>query len=186
MITTSIKIKPYLREFLLHAYGEEPLRFPDSSDLLAFVHELRIKRPTRATGEPVGNLLLAIPFQKHGKDPRQYNYLTPRSQRVIQNKVNTLFTATMNDYVARKVHVLGLEYREAIELFIEEYGIDSISFEGLKQKNYRDRSGKRYRRENRFKRIKNVKNEDFPTDLDTQKVAIVSPGASLSTGYTCK
>jgi hypothetical protein len=159
MTTTKIKIKAYLREFLVHEYGEEPVRFPDNSDILAFIHELRIRQPKQAP-PPAGNLEIVIPFQKHGKDPREHNYLTRRSQLVIQNKVYTLFSAVLNDYVARKVHLLGLEYRDAIGMFMEEYEIDSITYDALKQKNYRDRNGKRFRRENRFREKKTGKN--FP------------------------
>ena len=173
MVTTKVKIKPYLREFLVHVYGEEPVRFPDNSDILVFIHELRVKQP-RAIARVEGNMEIVIPFRKHGKDPRQYNYLTPRAQRIIQDKAYTLFTAVMNDYVARKVHVLGLEYRQAIEMFMEEHEIESITYDALKQKNYRDRNGKRYRRENRFK-MKQLKKDIFFPDLEGQNVLAVSP-----------
>jgi hypothetical protein len=156
-------------------YGGEPVRFPDNSYILAFIHELRVKQPTRVPRELPGNLEIVIPFQKNGKDARQYNYLATRSQMVIQDKVHTLFCAVMNDYVARKVHVVGLEYREALELFMQEYEIDSITYEGLKQKNYRDRNGKRYRRENRFK-MERIKKEVFFPDQEAQKVLAASPG----------
>ena len=46
-VTTKIKLKPYLREFLIAKFGEEPIRFPENSDLLALIHVLRIKPPKR-------------------------------------------------------------------------------------------------------------------------------------------
>lgn len=152
-ITTRIKLKPYLREFLIAKFGEEPIRFPENSDLLVFVHEFRTKPPKITVHNSEENTEIVIPYQKQGRDPRTYNYLGKRAQMEFQKKVHTLFCATLNDYVAHKVHVLGLEWQAAIELFTETFQIESITIDGLKQKNYRDRNGKRFKRENRFKHL---------------------------------
>lgn len=146
MITTNIKLKTYLKEFLIHLYGEEPIKFNDSSDVLAYIHELRIKRPRHANEDNGENTTIVIPYQRYGKDPRTYNYLTPKAQTVIQTKIHTLFAATLNDYIAHKVYILSIDYHTAIEMFAQEYGIKGITLEGLKQKNYRDRAGKRFTR----------------------------------------
>ena len=152
-VTTKIKLKPYLREFLIAKFGEEPIRFPENSDLLALIHVLRIKPPKRDVVQDDVNTEIVIPYQRLGRDPRTYNYLGKRAQMEFQKRVHTLFCITLNDYVAHKVHVEQFEWQAAIELFAEEYHIESITTDGLKQKNYRDRNGKRFKRENRFKHL---------------------------------
>lgn len=166
-ITTKIKLKHYLREFLIHLYGEEPICFPQNSDLLVFLHTYRTKPPKPGVIEVLEetNTELAVPYQKSGRDSRIYNYLGRRAQIEFQKKVHTLFCATLNDYVAQKVHVEHFTWQAAIELFAEEYEITAISLDGLKQKNYRDRDGKRFRRENKFRDLNNVKNEPFFNDI---------------------
>lgn len=153
IITTKIRLKPYLKEFLIHFYGEEPIRFPQDSDLLVFLHVYRSKPPRIKPQMDEANTEIVVPFQKSGRDPRTYNHLGKRAQIELQRKVHTLFCATLNDYVANKVHVEHLSWQAAIELFAEEYEIVGISLEGLKQKNYRDRDGKRFRRENKFRKL---------------------------------
>lgn len=166
-ITTKIKLKTYLKEFLISLYGDEPLIFPQNSDLLIFLHTFRMKPPKKRVTIPEEetNTTIIIPFQKMGRDSRTYNYLGRRAQIELQKKVHTLFCVTLNDYIAQKVHIEHLSWQAAIELFAEEFEITGISLEGLKQKNYRDRDGKRFRRENKFKKLNEVKNEDFSSDF---------------------
>lgn len=148
-------MKLYLKEFLISLYGEEPIRFKEGSDLLEFVHILRAKPPKssilglKLTEDT--NTEIVIPFQKNGRDPRTYNYLGKRAQIELQRKIHTLFCVTLNDFVAHKVHVEGFSWQAAIELFADEYEITEISLDGIKQKNYRDRDGKRFKRENKFR-----------------------------------
>lgn len=157
-VTTKIKLKPYLREFLIHLYGPEPIDLPQDSDLLVFLHAYRIKPPgIPVLDTSIANTELIVPFQKGGRDPRTYSYLGKRAQIEFQRKVHTLFCATLNDYVANKVHVEFLPWQAAIELFAEEFELTEISLDGLKQKNYRDRDGKRFKRENKFRRLNDVK-----------------------------
>lgn len=169
-ITTKIKLKPYLKEFLIHLYGKEPIRFPEDSDLLVFLHTFRTKppRPDIQQSQVMAetNTEIVLPFQRAGRDPRTYNHLGNRAQIEFQKKVHTFFCVTLNDYVACKVHVQNFAWQAAIELFAEEYNITEISLDGLKQKNYRDRDGKRFRRENKFKKLNHVKNEINFSDIE--------------------
>ena len=110
-VTTKIKLKPYLREFLIAKFGEEPIRFPGNSDLLALIHVLRIKPPKRDIVQDDVNTEIVIPYQRLGRDPRTYNYLGKRAQMEFQKRVHTLFCITLNDYVAHKVHVEQFEWQ---------------------------------------------------------------------------
>ena len=66
-VTTKIKLKPYLREFLIAKFGEEPIRFPENSDLLALIHVLRIKPPKRDIVQDDVNTEIVIPYQRLGR-----------------------------------------------------------------------------------------------------------------------
>lgn len=94
-VITKIKLKPYLREFLIAKFGEEPIRFPENSDLLALIHVLRIKPPKRDIVQDDVNTEIVIPYQRLGRDPRTYNYLGKRAQMEFQKRVHTLFCITL-------------------------------------------------------------------------------------------
>ena len=100
-VTTKIKLKPYLREFLIAKFGEEPIRFPENSDLLALIHVLRIKPPKRDIVQDDVNTEIVIPYQRLGRDPRTYNYLGKRAQMEFQKRVHTLFCITLNNSSGR-------------------------------------------------------------------------------------
>ena len=149
-ITTKIKIKEYLREFLISLYKGDPVRFPNDSDLLATLHDVRVKRPKNAPRSDDNNMEIIIPYQKVGKNARTHNWISARGEKEIEKKAHTLFTCTLNDYVNR-MRLKGYEYQAAVEMFADLHNITAISLDGLKKKNYRLRVN------NRFGRVKKIK-----------------------------
>lgn len=141
-VTSRIKIKEYLREYLISLYGAEPVRFPDDSDLLATLHDVRITRPKNVPEEEDGNLEIVIPYQKIGKNARTHNYISRRGQLELQKKIQRHFSASLNEYVS-ECRIKGYEYQASVEMFADEHNLQSISIGGLKKKNYRKRVKKR-------------------------------------------
>lgn len=141
-VTSRIKIKEYLKEYLISIYDGEPVRFPDDSDLLATLHDVRIIRPCNAPEDDDCNLEIVIPYQKVGKNARTHNYISRRGQLELQKKVQRLFTAHLNEFIM-DCRLKGYEYQASIELFADKYNLQSISIGGLKKKNYRKRVKKR-------------------------------------------
>ena len=141
-VTSRIKIKEYLKEYLISIYGSEPVRFPDDSDLLATLHDVRITRPRNAPDDEENNLEIVIPYQKVGKNARTHNYLSRRGQLELQKKVQRLFSASLNEFVS-DCRTKGYEYQASIEMFADLHNLQSISIGGLKKKDYRRRVKKR-------------------------------------------
>lgn len=141
-VTSRIKIKEYLKEYLISIYGSEPVRFPDDSDLLATLHDVRITRPRNAPDDEENNLEIVIPYQKVGKNARTHNYISRRGQLELQKKIQRLFSANLNEYVS-DCRTKGYEYHASIEMFADQHNLQSISIGGLKKKDYRKRVKKR-------------------------------------------
>ena len=66
---------------------------------------------------------LEIGFQhrRSRKDPAYYNYLSERSQRIFERKVEVMFFAEIHDYADAKKHIEGVEYAESIFRFMRIY-----------------------------------------------------------------
>ncbi len=141
-VTSRIRIKEYLKEYLISIYGSEPVRFPDDSDLLATLHDVRITRPRNAPDDEENNLEIVIPYQKIGKNARTHNYISRRGQLELQKKVQRLFSASLNEFVS-DCRIKGYEYQASIEMFADLHNLQSISIGGLKKKDYRRRVKKR-------------------------------------------
>ena len=141
-VTSRIKIKEYLKEYLISIYGSEPVRFPDDSDLLATLHDVRITRPRNAPDDEENNLEIVIPYQKVGKNARTHNYISRRGQLELQKKVQRLFSASLNEFVS-DCRTKGYEYQASIEMFADLHNLQSISIGDLKKKDYRRRVKKR-------------------------------------------
>ena len=141
-VTSRIRIKEYLKEYLISIYGSEPVRFPDDSDLLATLHDVRITRPRNAPDDAENNLEIVIPYQKVGKNARTHNYISRRGQLELQKKVQRLFSASLNEFVS-DCRTKGYEYQASIEMFADLHNLQSISIGGLKKKDYRRRVKKR-------------------------------------------
>jgi len=138
MVTTKIQIKPHLLEYVSAKFGSEnsPVRFPDQTDLYHIIWDLTIRRPIVCKPD-AGNLEIILPDRREGKSPVTYNYLSHRSQKIIERRIENMFYAELHDYVIEQRHRYGVSFIEAIYRFKCRYGIDAISEDGLKKNCYR-------------------------------------------------
>lgn len=154
MITTSIQIEPYLAEYLRGKYNNgsgEPFRIPDNTDLYHIIWTLMSKR--RCDQSPVdnGNLTFILPERRIGKDPQVYNYLSPRSVKIIELEIRRIFNRelhTVMDENDQSGHELS--NLDIVHNFLCSYCIESISEDALLKNFYRWRDNirkRKYRRE---------------------------------------
>lgn len=140
MTTVKIKVPEHLREYLIGRYGnfdsEEPLRLPDSTDLYHIIFDLLEKRPVTCPVDS-GNLVLVLPERSVGKRPEYYNYLGVRSQKIISRKIEVMMWAEAHDLIDEQKHACGIDYKDAIHLFICKYGINSLSEDAFVKNYYR-------------------------------------------------
>ncbi len=137
MITVKIEIDPYVAEYITGRYFDPEVsvvRFPSGSDIYHLIYDLLAKRPA---GNPVdrGNLEFALPARRQGKDPETYNYLSHRSQKILEKRMRSLLWADLHETMDEGKHLGGMQFKEIVYIFMQRYGIESISEDGL-LKNY--------------------------------------------------
>jgi len=155
MITTRIQVKPHLKEYIAGKYNQFSDRkviFPDNLDIYHVIFNLTEKRPKECAVDS-GNLEIALPNRYGSKHPETYNYLSIRSQKIIEQKLEVMFWADFRDYVDFEIHRNGTSCIESIFRFMKRYDIQSISEDALKKNYYRWRKKVR----NQAKRGYNVK-----------------------------
>lgn len=137
MITTKIFIKPHLAEYVTGKYNENGyIRFPKKSDVYHVIFDLTERRPVICRPDE-GNIEIILPDRREGKSPVTYNYLSRRSQKIIERRIQNIFWAELHDYVIEEKHRYGTTYIESIARFAKRYSIESISEEGIKKNCYR-------------------------------------------------
>ena len=153
MITTSISITPYLAEYLRGKYNngaDEPFRIPDNTDLYHVIWTLMSRRHQNQSPIDDGNLTIILPERRIGKDPEIYNYLSPRSAKIIETEIRRMFNRELhtamdeNDLNGHELNNLDIVHN-----FLCAYCIDSISEDALLKNFYRWRENIRKRKKRR-------------------------------------
>lgn len=147
MITTKIQILLHLSEYIIGKYGERmsnPVTLPPNIPLYHFVWDVMSKRPLDKQID-VGNVELVLPDRREGKNPRIYNYISARSEKLIQYKIETMMWTELHDDLDHNKHRLGLEYIDTIHIFCNKYNITGISEDAMLKNYYRWRNATRRR-----------------------------------------
>ncbi|GHU80728.1 hypothetical protein FACS1894145_7410 [Bacteroidia bacterium] len=139
MVTTRIQVKPHLKEYISGKYNQfsdEKVIFPDNLDIYHLIFNLTEKRPSNVFFDS-GNLEIALPERLCSKQPKTYNYLGIRSQKMIERKIEQMFWADFRDYVEYEHHKNGIRYVDLVYEFMRKYDIHSISEDALIKNYYR-------------------------------------------------
>lgn len=146
MITTKIEIRDYLAEYVRGKYNNHedgPVRFPDNLDIYHVIYDLMAKRPTN--GIDKGNLEICLPDRSIGKRPEFYNYLSERSIRIIERKLQIMFYSEVHEFFDDNKHREGIDYIHSACLFLNKYGISTLTEDALikSHKRWRDKCRQR-------------------------------------------
>lgn len=156
-MTTKIKIKGHVAEYMISKYGEDGIKrvkFPVATMLHHLILDLLAVRPIDNQVDD-GNLEIVLPNTREGKNLSKYNYLSQKSASLLEKKMEQLFWADLHDYIDERKHCEGILYIEAIYCWQQKYQIDSISDDALKKSYYRWREKIRRRNSKRgYKRFK--------------------------------
>lgn len=138
MITTKIKIKEHLAEYIRGKYNncaDGPVNIPKEADLYIVIWDLMAKRPANAAID-TGNLEIALPSRSVGKRPEYYNYLSLRSVKIIEKLIEGMMYAEIHHNL-RVNKRAGLNFIDTIHYFMQEYGITAISEDAFQKEFYR-------------------------------------------------
>jgi hypothetical protein len=151
MVSISISIKKHLEEYLVGKFNDfkgSPVHLPGNLDICHLLYDLLCKRPSNVP-VPDGTLRIALPNRREGKDPEYYNHLSERSQRILENKIESMFWADLHDLMDYNKHILGMGYSDTVYTFMLRYGIHSISEDAIIKNYYRWRDKIRHRKKKR-------------------------------------
>lgn len=147
MVVVKIEIKEHLKEYLLGRFNEGedgPVRFPDKLDIYQLIYDLTEKRPIGFVDK--GNVEIVLPQPHAGKKATSFNYLSLRSQRLIEKKIEVMMWAELHDLLDTSKHLYGLPYNETVYKFMKMYGIASLSEDAMIKNFYRYRENIRRRK----------------------------------------
>ena len=137
-----LKVEPYLAQWLTKAFGS-PVDLPRDTPECRLIKRFLDKTPLDIrpdTGEGT-NLAVLIPWSKE-KDPRTYNYLSPRAKALLIESFETVFLNNMWTELG-DLDNLNCNLTDVIYAWLEKHGIEEEQWETIRQKYYRIR--KRFR-----------------------------------------
>ena len=134
MVTVKISIKKHLEEYMRGKFND--------------CREGVITLPASCPLEQ-GTLEIALPDRRCGKDPAYYNYLSERSQRILERRIELMFWAELHEWIDYNKHMYGIQYIESIFSFMRKFDINGISEDALKKNYYRWRDRTRKQKEKR-------------------------------------
>ena len=131
----AIRVEPYLAEYARRKFDIDPktggIRIPDSFDLYHCVWNLMERHPVNAEPPGDANLVIWLPARRNTegvaqKNPAYWNYLSPRSQHLVEKSLRRLFNWEFHHYCEDLIS-RGCKKAEAVRSFISLYrlGIDS-------------------------------------------------------------
>jgi hypothetical protein len=128
-----VHCEPYLVRFLETLYGTSPISFPKNSNFNMLL-DVFLEKPPLGYQEFVDgekNLQIRLPYFEV-KDIRSYNYLSPTKQRIFAKEVWKFFKITFRQEIAKCI-VIGLDRKDAIELFVEKYNLSQDCWDALEK-----------------------------------------------------
>lgn len=133
-----LKVEPYLAQFIHKALGN-PVELPRESPESKLIKRFLDKTPSDLlpdTGSD-SNLTVIIPFFKE-KDPRVYNYLSPRAKLLLIESFDTIFLNNLWVELG-DLGNLNCNLTDVIYAYLEKHGIEEDYWETIRQKYYRIR-----------------------------------------------
>ncbi len=159
---TTIRIEPYLAEYIIGKYGSEPInktvKIPYTSDLFHCIWENMTRQRSNQFVIDDGNLRIALPCRKAGngvpwKDPAYYNHLSASASKEIENQIRRMFNFELHRVLLENEE-FGHQRKniDVIYDFIHTYRLKSISSDALLKNFYRFRNRLRPKKTRHYKK----------------------------------
>lgn len=152
-ITISIRVQPYLVDFMVSIYGPQPIEFPRKDNFNRILNVFLDKEPeSKSHYNPTEtNLDILLPYFED-KNVLYNFHLSSVQKRILVRKIEDKFRLSFRDEVDQYL-LLGFTRIEAIYFFMEKYNIREESIEMLKKDYHRFRNSKACK--NYRKKLKN-------------------------------
>lgn len=161
-IVASIKIEPYLAEYISKKYEKHPItggvKIPYNTDLYFCVWEHMSRQAVNQSDIIDANLHIHLPTRKSTscspwKDPAYYNYLSASAAKNIEDQIRRMFNFELHRVLLENEE-FGHQYRniDVIYDFIHRYNLKSISSDALLKNYYRFRNRVREKKVRKYKK----------------------------------
>lgn len=161
-ITISIRIQPYLVDFMQKIYGQQPIEFPRKDNFNRILSKFMEKEPPASTNYRRGDTNLQIKLPYFENVNVLYNFsLSAVQESVFVSKIENTFKLTFRDEMDQYL-LLGLSKIESIHLFMEKYGIREDAIDMLQKDYQRFRNIRRVINFRKQKKISSVKSRFCP------------------------
>lgn len=143
-MTTKIKIDNHICEYAKGKFSENnsnPICIPSNYDLYYTIVDLLSPRPEGKSID-AGNLEITIPDPRDNdirKNPLKFNYLSNKSTKIIERKIEVMMFAELHDFLDEKKHMEGLFYADSVHMFMTKYSINSLTEDAFLKNYYRYR-----------------------------------------------
>lgn len=131
---TYIHLKPFVRQWLVHSYGE-PVAFPAQSIENSTIRRFTQVRPEAAPAHDADDVAVRVPDSK-AKDPALYNYLGLHGRQAVEECIEDNFQRNLwcelND-----LSDVGCSVMKAIYSWCEMHGISIDYAYTIRQRYYR-------------------------------------------------
>lgn len=143
MYSIQLNVKPFIAEYIAHKYrdrNESAIVIPSNTEIYCMLLDLLRPRPEVC---PLirGNLEITLPHKGYGKRVEKYNYLSLRSQQKIENYMTTMMWADFHRHMDFLVHQRCCTKIKAVEIFIAQFGITTLSEDAFVKNYYRYENG---------------------------------------------
>ncbi len=142
--TITVKLKPYLQEFVVCALADEAPKASRRNFIGAILSPLLEYTPEdHVPGQMKGEeyVCFPLPREAYGKEPRRGTlHLSEENQRIFERIINIYFKSIFFQFVDDKIRYKG-QIKECILMFCAHYQItfNKINYEMLKKSYYRYR-----------------------------------------------
>lgn len=138
-----LKVESYLAQWITKSLGD-PVDLPRESPEIKLIKRFLDTQPKGLNPDTgtESNLKVIIPWSKE-KDPRTYNYLSPRAKEILIESFETIFLNNLWSELG-SLENINASLTNVIYAYLEKHGIDEEHWETIRQKYYRIR--KRYQK----------------------------------------
>lgn len=170
-MTISIRIQPYLVDFLESIYGSQPIVFPRKDNFNRILNKFLDREPARSSNYRRGDTNLEIKLPYFENKDVMYNFnLTTCQERILVNKIEDMFKLSFRDEIDQYL-LLDIPRIDAIHLFMDNHKIREDAIEMLKKDYQRFRDSRYKKSARKHQKISSVKSRFCPQRPHTSHVS---------------
>jgi len=141
-MTISIRIQPYLVDFLTAVYGPQPIAFPRKDNFNRILNKFMDREPATYSNYHRSDTNLEIQLPYFEDKNVLYNFsLSPIQESILIDKIENMFKLSFRDEIDQCL-LIGIKKIDAVHLFMDKYKIREESIDMLLKDYHRFRQNR--------------------------------------------